>query len=71
MAKRGVDTELTERDIIIIQGLADGKNDNEIAQDLNLSLSTVNAAFPKIMIKLGAKNRYNALYLAVKRNIIK
>lgn len=71
MANRGIKTELTEREIIMLKGLAEGKNDIEIADDIGFSSATVNAAFPKIMLKLGAINRYNALYLALKRKLIK
>ena len=71
MAKRVFENELTERDIKILQGLAEGKDDKEIAQAIGFSHQTVNAAFPKIMLKLGAVNRYNALYLAQKRKLIK
>lgn len=71
MANRGINTELTERDIKILQGLAEGKDDKEIAASIGFSHQTVNAAFPKIMLKLGAVNRYNALYLAVKKKLVK
>lgn len=71
MAYREFQNDLTERDIQILQGLADGKTDVEIAEDIGFSSGTVNAAFPKIMLKLGAINRYNALYLATKRKLIK
>ena len=70
MANRGIKTELTEREIIMLKGLAEGKNDIEIAEDIGFSSATVNAAFPKIMLKLGSFNRYNALYLALKRKLI-
>ena len=63
--------EITERDIKILQGLAEGKDDKEIAEVIGFSHQTVNAAFPKIMFKLGAVNRYNALYIALKRKLIK
>ena len=71
MAKIGIKSELTERDIKILQGLAEGKDDKEIAEIIGFSYQTVNAAFPKIMLKLGASNRYNAVYLATKRKLIK
>ena len=71
MANRGIITELTEREILMLKGLAEGKNDNEIADDIGYSSATVNAAFPKIQLKLGAVNRYNALYLALKQGLIK
>jgi DNA-binding NarL/FixJ family response regulator len=71
MAKRVFEKEITERDIKILQGLAEGKDDKEIAEVIGFSHQTVNAAFPKIMFKLGAVNRYNALYIALKRKLIK
>lgn len=71
MAIRGIKNNITERDKLILQGLAEGKDDREIAEDIGFSYQTVNAAFPKIMLKLGAINRYNALYLAFKRKLIK
>ena len=71
MANRGINKELTERDIKLLQSLAEGKSDKEIAGELELSLQTINLSFPKIQLKLGAVNRYNALYLALKKRIIK
>lgn len=71
MANRGIKKELTEREIIMLKGLAEGMNDNEIAEIIGFSSATVNAAFPKIQLKLGATNRYNALYLAMQRKLIK
>ena len=71
MTNRGIKTELTERDKLILQGIAEGKDDKEIAELIGFSYQTVNAALPKIMLKLGAVNRYNALYLALKRKLIK
>lgn len=71
MAKNRAKFELTERDVKMLKGLAEGKADKEIAEGIGYSVQTVYAAFPKIMLKLGAVNRYNALYLAVKRNLIK
>lgn len=71
MANRGINKELTERDKQMLLYLADGMNDKEIAEVLELSYATVNQAFPRILLKLGAQNRYNALYLALKRKLIK
>ena len=71
MEKRGIKTEITKRDLKILKGLAEGKSDLQIAEDIGFSPATVNAAFPKIMLKLGAINRYNALYLAMQKNLIK
>lgn len=71
MAKRVFEKEITERDIKILEGLAQGMNDREIAEVIGFSYQTVNASFTKIMLKLGAVNKYNALYLAVKRKLIK
>ena len=71
MANRGIKNELTERDLKILECLAQGLDDKETAEIIGFSYQTVNAAFPKIMLKLGAVNRYNALYLATKRKLIK
>lgn len=69
MAK--IKNELTERDKQILKGIAEGLNDKEIAERIGYSYQTVNAALPMIMLKLGAVNRYNALYLALKKEMIK
>ena len=71
MAYRGIKNEITKRDIKILKGLAEGKNDAEIAEQIGFSYATVNASFTKILLKLGAVNRYNALYLAMQQNLIK
>ena len=70
MAYRGIKKEITKRDIKMLKGLAEGKNDAEIAKLIGYSYATVNASFTKILLKLGAVNRYNALYLALKQNLI-
>lgn len=61
---------LTDREIEILHLLASGKNDNEIAQKLKISVKTVKTHLGHIYIKLQAENRVQAVVIAVSKNII-
>ncbi|MCL5779552.1 MAG: response regulator transcription factor [Firmicutes bacterium] len=65
------DTGLTEKEIHMLQLLASGKNQKEIAADLYISLSTFRRRLRDIFAKLHVHSVEEALTVAVKRGIIK
>ena len=64
-----VENELTEREIEILQHLAQGKSNQQIADDLFLSERTVRTHITNILSKLGLKNRTQAVLYALREGI--
>jgi len=63
-------THLTRREIEVLQLLAEGLTNEQIAQNLSVSLSTVKYHVHGILTKLSAANRAEAVSLAFQNNII-
>ena len=63
------ENELTEREIEILQHLAQGKSNQQIADDLFLSERTVRTHITNILSKLGLKNRTQAVLYALREGI--
>jgi len=63
-------TILSERELEIMQGLARGFRDRDLATQLIISESTVKFHINNILAKLKAKTRFQALYLAMKQGLI-
>ena len=61
---------LSKRENEILALLKDGLSNPEIAENLNLSIKTIENHIRNIFIKLGAKNRTEAVVLAVKHMLI-
>jgi len=61
---------LTNREIEIIQKIAQDKNNHEIADELNISLRTVETHRRNLMQKLKAKSVVSLLNYAAKKNLI-
>lgn len=61
---------LTDREILILKLLTKGLENDEISREIFVSIHTVKAHVSSIIKKLNAKNRTNAVYLALKNNII-
>lgn len=59
-------TSLTPREQEILYWISHGKRDAEIAKTINRSIFTVNNHVKNILIKLGVKNRFQALSIAAK-----
>jgi DNA-binding NarL/FixJ family response regulator len=61
---------LTPQEVVILQLVRDGLGDNEIAMRLVLSRRTVSNYVARILDKLGARNRTDAVVLALRRELI-
>ena len=61
---------LSLREKEILEYIAQGFTDGEIAYKLGISARTIQTHVARIVIKTGALNRTNAVYISVKENII-
>jgi two-component system nitrate/nitrite response regulator NarL len=62
--------QLTRREKEILQGLAEGLNDREIAKQLHISFDTERSHMTNILAKLGADSRLQALVFAARSGIV-
>src|ERR1700741_4553436 len=67
LAVRMVGAELTPREIEVLQQLAQGKSNQEIAAALTMSEGTVKYHINHVLQKLGAADRTQAVLTALKR----
>jgi len=70
LAEHMGDEALTAREIEVLQQLAGGNRNRDIGEHLFISEETVKVHIKHIMDKLGAKDRTQAIALAVRRGII-
>jgi len=70
LAEHIADERLTEREIDVLQHLAGGNRNRDIAAQLAISEETVKVHVKHIMEKLGASDRTAAVAIAVRRGII-
>lgn len=61
--------QLTIREQDVLRCLMDGKTNRQIAEELDVSLSTVKQHVSSILAKLGASSRTEAVAIAIKRKI--
>ena len=62
--------QLTEREIDVLRLLAQGLSNQEIAQNLHISTTTVRSHVSNIMMKLGVSNRTQAALVARDRQLL-
>jgi DNA-binding NarL/FixJ family response regulator len=62
---------LTEREIQVLSEVAEGTQNQDIARRLSISQDTVKSHLRHILDKLGAKDRAQALAIAIRRGIIR
>ncbi len=67
--KPAPDIVLTEREVMIIKLVGEGKTNKEIASELYLSVGTVKNHITKILQKMGLRDRTQLAIYAVKHNI--
>ena len=70
IAEHLADEGLSDREIEVLARVARGSANKEIARHLSLSVSTVNSHMKNIMQKLHARDRTQAVTIALKRGII-
>jgi len=70
LAEHIADEKLTEREIDVLQHVAGGNRNRDIAERLSISEETVKVHVKHILEKLGASDRTGAVAIAVRRGII-
>lgn len=70
LADRSLREELSQREIQVLRELASGGSNKDIAMSLNISEHTVKAHFKNILAKLPARDRTEAVTVALQRGII-
>jgi DNA-binding NarL/FixJ family response regulator len=70
LAEHITDEPLTSREIDVLQHVAGGNRNRDIAEQLFISEETVKVHVKHIMEKLGARDRTSAVAIAVRRGII-
>jgi len=70
LAEHIADERLTSREIDVLQHVASGNRNRDIAEQLLISEETVKVHVKHIMEKLGARDRTSAVAIAVRRGII-
>jgi DNA-binding NarL/FixJ family response regulator len=62
---------LTSREVAILSALAEGWENKRIANSLGISAETVKSHLARIFEKLGARNRTEAIHLALRRGLVR
>ncbi len=70
VAEYAADDELTPREIEVLRLVAEGNRNHDVATRLFISEETVKAHLKHVMLKLGAKDRTQAVTIAVRRGFI-
>jgi DNA-binding NarL/FixJ family response regulator len=70
LAEHAGEDELTEREIGVLQLIAAGNANKEIAAQLELAEDTIKRHVTNILLKLGANDRTHAVTIGLKRGII-
>ena len=70
LAEHMSDDSLTAREVEVLQQVAGGNRNRDIADLLRISEETVKVHVKHIMDKLGANDRTQAIAIAVRRGII-
>ena len=66
----GSDLEFTERELEVLKLLCNGLSNAEIAEQLNLSVKTIETHRSKLLLKTGIKNSISLVLFALKNKII-
>jgi DNA-binding NarL/FixJ family response regulator len=61
---------LTEREVEVLRRIAEGDRNRDIGEHLGISEDTVKVHAKRIMDKLGAKDRTQAVAIGIRRGII-
>jgi DNA-binding NarL/FixJ family response regulator len=71
LAESSPRSHLTERETEVLQMVAHGRSNKEIAGELGLSVNTVNNHLSSILVKLGVADRTEAVTSALARGIVR
>ena len=63
--------QLTDRQVKILQAIADGSSSKEVADRLNIRIDSVQEHITAIVHKLGASNRTEAVAIALRKHLLK
>jgi len=70
LAQRMTQDAISEREVAVLRLIAGGNRNKDIAEKLSIAEDTVKAHIKRIMEKLGARDRTQAVSIAVQRGII-
>jgi DNA-binding NarL/FixJ family response regulator len=70
IAEHAADDSLTDRELDVLRGVAQGNSNKIIASDLNISEHTVKNHLKNILSKLDASDRTHAVMIAIKRGFL-
>lgn len=70
LTEHATDEELSTREIEVLQLIAAGNSNKEIADRLFVAEATIKSRVTNILSKLGASDRAHAVTIALKRGII-
>jgi DNA-binding NarL/FixJ family response regulator len=62
---------LTAREIEVLQAITNGLSNSEVAEQLHLSVETVKSHSKAILLKLGARDRTQAVVLGLQAGLVK
>ncbi len=72
LANEAMDRDrLTEREMSVLEELAEGKSSREIAEVLHIAEETVKTHLARIYRKLGVSDRVQAVALAIRKGLVK
>jgi len=61
---------LNEQERMLLQGVANGLSYDEISQEMNYAVETLKGYMREILLKLNARNRTQAVAIAIREGII-
>jgi DNA-binding NarL/FixJ family response regulator len=70
IAEHAADDSITNRELDVLRGVANGNSNKIIASDLNISEHTVKNHLKNILSKLNASDRTHAVMIAIKRGFL-
>lgn len=71
LAERPVGRDLTDRELQVVEGIAAGRSNREIGEELGISEATVKSHVNAILAKLEARDRTDAAMIALRRGLIR
>jgi len=66
----GICNPLTEREVEVLRRIAEGDRNRDIGEHLGIAEDTVKVHVKRIMDKLGAKDRTQAVAIGIRRGVI-